>query len=496
MISVMEIYQNIKNLYYSNLNLSVKWESIADTIVLHREEFRKIKKEIENSKMEMKLDYEISLEKLEKDIEIESDPVVKLSYFILFLHHVIYSLMSSEENYRFSLNGKEEMTILNKNIIYYISLYDKKERNKLFHSFIILFGLESLFNKHLYVGIDYEFTKKKIQLAQLNFEHDVSLKSFILIISPEDLTNDQMQDFIYFIICNTDIQKILHGSDSLDIPYMYTQMLADDTEKIIKFTRSMIDTRFLCEYYKLSRSENLDNRCSIYDQDSSRSAIFFFGVISEKQQERLSEIIQSMPIHYDLDWRISTLSQSQILYAQYDVIFLKYFYYRIINVATKDASTELEKKNIIELYKNLLTEIIQFIYLENNKITFLREKCKEEVDPVNNYFIRNKQGIVKLVDIFNNVSTGIKCTTPKIDIDNLLKVPHFKTTVVIIMKRIVYGIISKNCKVYKNKTTLWIEKLNNLFIHNFFMEMKFNCLDKMFSNISSILQDRIEVFCS
>ena len=165
---------------------------------------------------------------------------------------------------------------LKKNIIYYINVCSKNEQNISFHAFILLIALESLFNRHFYIGIDYEYTNKKIQLAQLNFEHNIALESFIMIISPGELESSIMKNFVDLIICNKYIRKILQGADSLDIPYMYQIMLQDDPDKIIAFTQTLIDTRFLCEYYKLTRNEESDDKCSIYDEDPKRSAIFFF----------------------------------------------------------------------------------------------------------------------------------------------------------------------------------------------------------------------------
>ena len=111
---------------------------------------------------------------------------------------------------------------------------------------------------------------------------------------------------------NKFIKKILHGSDSLDIPYMYNQLLDKDPEKIISFTKTMIDTRFLCEYYKLTKSDPSNNKCSIYDEESDRSAIYYFNVISEKQQEKLSDVLKSMPPPHDIVWNIHKMPKSQV----------------------------------------------------------------------------------------------------------------------------------------------------------------------------------------
>nr|URM62087.1 hypothetical protein [Mimivirus sp.] len=133
---------------------------------------------------------------------------------------------------------------------------------------------------------------------------------------------------------------------------MYNHLLQDDPAKIIKFTRSLIDTRFLCEYYKLTRSEPSDNKCSIYDEDSTRSAIYYFKVVSDDQQRRLAELLESMPSPHDRDWYIHKMPVSQVQYAALDVLYLKVFYYRMIYVATEDESTDLGKK-ILWIYTKM-----------------------------------------------------------------------------------------------------------------------------------------------
>lgn len=372
----------------------------------------------------------------------------------------------------------------------------KNEQNIFFHAFILLYALESLFNRHFYIGIDFEYTDKKIQLAQLNFEHNISLKSIIMMVSPNELEPEMMENFIKLIICNKYIKKILHGSDSLDIPYMYEHMLGNDPIKIRRFTRTLIDTRFICEYYKLNRPTGADNRCSVYDEDPNRSAVYYFGVVSKEKQKELTELLQSLPNHFDITWFIHKMPRSQVLYAQYDVIFLKYFYYRMIYVATQDGKDDIEKKAIIDLYNHVLYELTQFVYLEKRDITFVMAKCKEEIDPVNNYMVRKPGQIQKLVDIYNKVSIGLITYGPKVEIAKLLKVNYYKALIVTIVKKMVYTIISKKCKVYKDKSTIWTDKLDNQYIFDFLKKMDYHYLNHMFKEIEKILENRIREICS
>ena len=49
--------------------------------------------------------------------------------------------------------------------------------------------------------------------------------------------------------------KILHGSESLDIPYIFDKVLLNNKHDILLFLRTIIDTRFLC----------FDKKCSLYE---------------------------------------------------------------------------------------------------------------------------------------------------------------------------------------------------------------------------------------
>lgn len=493
------IYQNIYNIYISEENPVDKWTSIAKFVNDKNNDFYNFYFSIEKNliKKDIKLNYTSDLTNIHNQIKTENINIVKASLIITSLHIMIYDLMSTSGNYYSSLEGKNEIYTLKKNIIYYTDISEKNEQNIYFHTFILIYALESLFNKHFYIGIDFEYTFKKIQLAQLNFEHNISLKSFIMLVSPNELEPDMMKNFIELIICNKYIKKILHGSDALDIPYVYQHMLSNNPTLIINFTKTLIDTRFLCEYYKLNRQSEMDNKCSVYAEDPNRSAIYYFGLISENEQNKLTQMLESLQHVNDISWNIHKLSKNQALYAQYDVIFLKYFYYRIIYMATLDVNTELEKKDIINLYRHVLYELTQFIYLEKENITFLTIKCKEQVDLINNYMMKTNNQTLKLIDVYNNISIDLVTFAPKIEIDKLLKVNHYKTRLIIIIKKIVYTIISQKCTIYQNKNTIWKETLSNQFVFDFFNEMEFYYLSRMFKEIDKIIQARLnEMKCA
>ncbi|MEM0354008.1 MAG: hypothetical protein QXW79_00365 [Thermoplasmata archaeon] len=490
-------YQKIYEIYHSKVDIRTRWKKIAEYINDNNHLMVSIFKALEGNEMneKMSMDYESPISNIEMRISREMNDVMKVSLIVTYLHHVIYEMLVSNENYVYSLNGMELMAILKKPIMYYVHVNAQPNQYIYFHTFLLLYALESLFNKYFYIGIDYEYTNKKVQMAQLNFEHSCVPKSIIMIINPNDLDPVIMENFIVLILCNRHIKKIFHGSDSLDVPYMFEYIFHNKSDKIIKFTRTMIDTKILCDYYKVNKGDTVA-KCSIYDEDPERSAIFYFGLISREQQKKLSELLQSMPLPHDIEWNIKKLPRSQLIYAVSDVLYIKYFYYRIIYMATLDVNTELEKKMIIELYKHVLYELTQFSILEKRGITSLVNRCKEEVDPINNYMIKRPEKVLKLIDIFRIVFVGISTTDPKVELDKLLRVNYYKNIVTILVKKIAYTILSRTCNIYKDRYSKWSDKLDNKYVHEFFAEMKFVRLNKMFREIEYIMEEKLKPFCN
>ena len=100
------------------------------------------------------------------------------------------------------------------------------------------------------MGIDFEFNTKKVALMQILFE--VHIKNKIIkkyyIIYPPNLDIILFDYFKYNIMSNIHILKILHGSESLDIPYIIEDFYNFELEPLINFFLTMIDTIYLFEY--------------------------------------------------------------------------------------------------------------------------------------------------------------------------------------------------------------------------------------------------------
>lgn len=496
-----EIYEEIIKLN-KNDNRIEAWQTISTLMHTRSDIFSKLYRKLrhDETRKEIKIPYSDKISDLQKQIKTETNLIIQTSLITGVLHQIIYDLMSAEGNYKLLLDGPEEMIVLKKQIKYYVSISDKIEKNILFHAFILLFAVESLFNTHFYVGIDFEYTgqdpvfeRRKIQLAQLNFEHNTDLRSIIMIVSPDELKIEPIinKNFVRLIMCNGHIKKIIHGADALDMPYLYKELLEDDTTKVMKFTRALIDTKLLCEYYKLNLKVNPGNKCAMYKVLTS------FDVISPEQDAKLDKVLQANEPHQDREWdNIRNMPKNQLLYALYDVIFLKYFYYKIIASATSETDNIPKKKTIITLYKHVLYELSQFAYLEKSEYTFVVKTCKEEIDPLNNFMIRYKVGtknqkIMKLIDIYNKVNTGIVTTDPVADIDSILKVNYFSKVIAIIIKKMTYTLAGKMYSIYKDKNTIWSAKLDNKFIFEFFGKMNYEYLGRMFKDIESTLEQRL-----
>jgi hypothetical protein len=438
-----------------------------------------------------KLTYDINKNdhgQLYDKIKSENNVLVKASLMISLFHIILYDLV--EEKKVLTLFGKDEMIIsASQNKFYHIIVANNEPDILLFNAFILVFSMESLFNRHFYLCMDFEYTRQKMKLAQLNYEHREDNRNFIFIIDPLNLPQNIFHVFVYYNFYNSRIRKILHGSDSLDIPHIFQDILNNNRKGIIKFTKSLIDTRFLCEYYKAIILTMKDtDKCSIYD------AIIFFELISPEKKKELDDIIEGMGPHQDNVWNINQLSQSHIRYALYDVLFLKFFYYKIVHDAYKNTKDESIKSSVYKTYTRLIPEMSQFIYFERNNITDLLTQCKTEIDPINNYMIKNtSKGVVKLVDVFNAIFKNIIILKPYyIHIDNLLLINYFKTPFTIILKKMVYTLLSQKYTLYINKHDIWNVRMFNDILFSFMNKYKFDHINDLLMSFQDIINGKIK----
>lgn len=295
--------------------------------------------------------------------------------------------------------------------------------------------------QHNHIGIDLEFTIGIVALMQINFG------KYLWIIDPRKYEKDKLNIIAKKIFINSKIYKILHGADALDIPYIFSGLLDNDKDKILKFMNRFIDSRFLCEYVRTSLGE--EGKCSIYD------AMLYFGTITKEKYDELMKINEIMGPIQDVMWDINKLSSFHIKYAFYDVLhlidFLKDIYKMILNKTPQNIRT----------YYYIL-EIIRFAILERKGITTVLEYVKNVINPLNNYLIKTKSGNQTLIKIYTDIMNNFIIHEEKgnIDLNFIDKINYVKGTWSFLLKYIVYQLCSKKFKVYKTKTELMTDTID------------------------------------
>ena len=406
---------------------------------------------------------------------------------IPFIRLIVLKLI--EIKHKLKLKESTEIKIPTTKITYITTIADDEIKTKLFALYLIIYYFEcqirelifdSLLNKRPHVGIDYEFNQRKIALMQINFEtvadENLETNSYIWLVNPGEF-NDEINDMlINLLMTNQKIYKILHGPDSLDIPYMYDVMFKGDFDTIIKFTKKVLDTRFLCEYFRLSVSE--EKKCSIY------YALKYFDTITNDKMNELENIHDSMGPVQDIDWNIHKMSSFHIKYALYDVLFLKHYLldiYRKIKKYTPQYSNSYKYVN----------SIIRFTFLERNDITKIIDYVKEIVNPMNNYLIKYRGKKITLVNIYNQVIENLSIPEEAIDVNFLLTVGYIKKTLIFLFKFIVFYIVNKNYTVFINKNEILKDKIDINIIYNKLKDSSFSRIIYLLNLIQNEVQKKI-----
>ena len=146
--------------------------------------------------------------------------------------------------------------------------------------------------------------------------------------------------------------KIVHGSESLDIPYILHELLNNNVDYIINFFKSMIDTRYLCEYINLSENK-IKNICSLYD------LLLNVNVITNDEKNLLDDNENKMGPIYNIFIDIHNLSPELISYSIHDVVYLINLYKKLSNIIIN-----INKKNYY-----LICEIVRFTFMERRFFT-------------------------------------------------------------------------------------------------------------------------------
>lgn len=356
-----------------------------------------------------------------------------------------------QANKQIFLNNEIDKSVpKKKNIIYKIIFATDEMILKLFILFLILLNNEK---KKFFVGIDYEFRKGKVALMQMNFEKIVTQNvKFIWIIDPYELNENMKHLMIKYLMINKKIYKIFQGSDSRDMEYIYPHLFQNNKTMFLQFIKNVIDTRFLCEYYKSCKNET-DLKSSIYD------SLIYFNVITKEKYDELLNVEIGMGPSTDVEWNIHKMSQSQKYYAFFDVLYLKYLVKRIylkLNTEFPEYAHSL----------NYVNKISRFAFGESDKlqITTIRLDIEKIINPMNINYLRLKENI-KMNDISKFILKDLIVPLPNktnnvIQLNYLFRVPYFKKCLHAVFTLIIYNIVSKNYIIYKNKFDKFTDSIN------------------------------------
>jgi len=455
-------YNNLIEFIYKNINFII---NNFNEFLLHYEKYE----------LDLLLNSSVDIKKINISDKNSDSPFIICSLFQI----VVLKLVTIFSHY--NLESINEINN-NKNIVTYeLIICDNDIKIKLFSIYLILFYIESNIRKKIFdyklnsnktfVGIDYEFNNRIIALMQINFERLYSDKknttSHIFIINPGEFNDNDKNILLKYLMTNKSCYKILHGCDSLDLPYMYEVLFNNDTKIIKDFTTTVFDTRFFCEYYKLTL--DLEKKCTIYD------ALLFFKVINTEKFNDLNTIHDYMGPVQDISWNIKKMSSYHIKYALYDVLFLRYF---LLNIY------KLSYENTNKYYKSylLIAPITRFIFIDKKEITKIILNSKKNIDPINNFHIKVNNKNITLISIYNEVINDLKIKNWQLDIHNILMINYFRTGLVTIFKNIIYFLIIKNFKVYEKKNIIFNQKFELDHIFDTFNENKYLNLLLLFIN--------------
>jgi hypothetical protein len=400
----------------------------------------------------------------------------RIQDILIFIYYIIHCYLLKYKD--LELTSKNEMNIKkNNNVIYYIFKTDTLEKLNIFRLFLRIFYLIDPSPTN-YIGIDLEFNTKIAALIQLCFEgfklpDDNNVYSFIFIFDPNQLIESDRYCLINKYLLNNSYFKLLHGAESLDLPYLFSSIFKDNKEQIIKFTKMYIDTRYLCEYYNQENNKK-NNKCKIYH------ALKNMEVISKKQFDKLKDNEEKMGHIYDIKININNISDELLKYTLYDVLFLKQFFFKFIY---KSDNT----KN--KIYIAVIPELTQFILLERKGIINIFSKLKTIIDRSNNNYTFINGKFFKLIDIYKKINTKIQLK--KINLSYLLEINFYRTFLNYLMKLIIYNHIIIINKVYLSKNAVKTKLVDIKQIIKQLNNLGFNNISILLENIETYINNNI-----
>lgn len=342
------------------------------------------------------------------------------------------------------LKGSEEFYPKLNNKIYNILKIDNIEKENYMTNIINSFikNQNDNINEKHYIGLDYEFNKvsktsRDVALMQMNLENN-SDQAYIFVLYPPTLSQrEKNNDILIKLLTNRNMIKILHGSESLDIPYLFDQLLIDK-DHINNFCYNLYDTKFLCDYYHLTN--NSDGKCSIYN------LLIDNKIITNDKVKDLELIEEKMGPIYLIHIDIHKLNNNVLKYSLYDVLFL----------------IELIKKfiNIDIVYSKIIPDVTVAIHKYKRNVESIFLELEENMNRMNLYFIKENNNRILLQDIWSMYY--FYSSDKKFYLDKIKEIHYFKKFFDILTKFITYSILI-NCKeliIYKKNNEKYINNID------------------------------------
>jgi len=283
-------------------------------------------------------------------------------------------------------------------------------------------------NKH-FIGCDFEFNRvqknnRDIALFQINLENDESIGTIFVFYPPE--LNKLQNSILIDLLTNKYIIKILHGGESLDIPYLFDQVLKTATN-IDNFCKNLYDTKYLCEYAHIEK--NIEKKCSIY------FLLEEYKIVTNEKIKQLEDIENKMGPIYLINIDIHKISNEVFKYSLYDVLFLPELLKKFLN------------KNYV--YTNLLPEISRLVFQYKRIPSHPINNIKNTVTNFNIHFIKFDENIYTLNNLYEYYLLNF--IEPDKVFTNLYKITYFKEFLDNLFRYLVYINIQKNQSIYESK---------------------------------------------
>jgi len=311
---------------------------------------------------------------------------------------------------------------------------------------------------------------RDVALMQINLESDNSNIGMIFVLNPTELKNNKI---LIKLLTTRHIIKILHGAESLDIPYLFNQLLITK-ENIDNFCCNFYDTKFLCDYYNLNN--NITQKCSIY------YLLLCHNIITKKKFDDLESIEEKTGPIYLIHINIHKLSLDVLKYSLYDVLFLPELIKTFLKLDISYTKIIPEVSCLVNKYKRNIEE-------EFNTLA-------DSINNFNIYYIIDNNINVLLKDIWEAYYYIVNDSNKYYE--KIKEIHYFKFFFEIITKYIVYSNLVKKFKIYSKNNNILIIKNNSIYSNNnivlknidtYNMWLKlYPSLNKIFIELENIIQ--------